>query len=86
MKLENLKIGIIGLGYVGLPLAVAFAEKYPVVGFDINRNRVNELLNGVDSTLEIESDHLQSVLRTSLKNDNGLYPTTNATDLENCNI
>jgi UDP-N-acetyl-D-galactosamine dehydrogenase len=86
MKLENSKIGIIGLGYVGLPLAVAFAEKYPVVGFDINRNRVNELLNGVDSTLEIESDHLQSVLRTSLKNDNGLYPTTNETDLENCNI
>jgi UDP-N-acetyl-D-galactosamine dehydrogenase len=86
MKLENSKIGIIGLGYVGLPLAVAFAEKYPVVGFDINRNRVNELLNGVDSTLEIESDHLHSVLRTSLKNDNGLYPTTNATDLENCNI
>jgi UDP-N-acetyl-D-galactosamine dehydrogenase len=86
MKLENSKICIIGLGYVGLPLAVAFAEKYPVVGFDINQNRVNELLNGVDSTLEIESDHLQSVLRTSLKNDNGLYPTTNATDLESCNI
>jgi UDP-N-acetyl-D-galactosamine dehydrogenase len=86
MKLENSKIGIIGLGYVGLPLAVAFAEKYPVVGFDINQNRVNELLNGIDSTLEIESDHLQSVLRTSLRNDNGLYPTTNATDLESCNI
>jgi UDP-N-acetyl-D-galactosamine dehydrogenase len=59
VKLENSKIGIIGLGYVGLPLAVAFAEKYPVIGFDINQNRVNELLNGVDSTLEIESILLQ---------------------------
>jgi UDP-N-acetyl-D-galactosamine dehydrogenase len=86
MKLENLKIGIIGLGYVGLPLAVAFAEKYSVVGFDINQNRVNELLEGEDNTLEIESDHLQSVLRTSLTNNNGLYPTTNLTDLESCNI
>jgi UDP-N-acetyl-D-galactosamine dehydrogenase len=86
MKLEQSKIGIIGLGYVGLPLAVAFSEKYPVVGFDINQNRVNELLNGVDSTLEIECDHLQSVLRTSLTNNNGLYPTTNSLDLESCNI
>ncbi len=86
MKLENPKIGIIGLGYVGLPLAVAFAEKYSVVGFDINHNRVNELLEGKDSTLEIESDHLQSVLITSLTNDNGLYPTTNSTDLESCNV
>jgi UDP-N-acetyl-D-galactosamine dehydrogenase len=86
MKLENSKIGIIGLGYVGLPLAVAFAEKYSVVGFDINQNRVNELLEGVDSTLEIESSHLISVLRTTLTNGNGFLPTTNSTDLANCNI
>ena len=86
MKLENSKIGIIGLGYVGLPLAVAFAEKYPVVGFDINENRVNELLEGVDNTLEIESDQLRSVLRSSLIPENGLYPTTNSEDLSACNI
>jgi UDP-N-acetyl-D-galactosamine dehydrogenase len=86
MKLENSKIGIIGLGYVGLPLAVAFAEKYPVVGFDINQNRVNELLDGVDNTLEIESILLQSVLRTSLMNKNGLYPTTDSSDLAKCNV
>jgi UDP-N-acetyl-D-galactosamine dehydrogenase len=86
MKLENSKICIIGLGYVGLPLAVAFAEKYPVVGFDINQNRVNELLDGVDSTLEIESEHLKSVLKTNLTNSNGFLPTTNSADLENCNI
>jgi UDP-N-acetyl-D-galactosamine dehydrogenase len=86
MKLENSKIGIIGLGYVGLPLAVAFAEKYPVVGFDINQNRVNELLEGVDNTLEIESNQLKLVLRTDLTHGNGFLPTTNAADLANCNI
>jgi UDP-N-acetyl-D-glucosamine/UDP-N-acetyl-D-galactosamine dehydrogenase len=86
MKLENSKIGIIGLGYVGLPLAVAFAEKYPVIGFDINQNRVNELLEGVDNTLEIESNQLQLVLRNTLTNSNGFFPTTNSVDLANCNI
>ena len=50
------KICIVGLGYVGLPLAVAFAEKYSVVGFDINQSRVDELLAGYDRTLEIEED------------------------------
>jgi UDP-N-acetyl-D-galactosamine dehydrogenase len=86
MKLENSKIGIIGLGYVGLPLAVAFSEKYPVVGFDINQNRVNELLDGEDKTLEIDSDQLQLVLRSKVTNDNGFFPTTKTADLANCNI
>jgi UDP-N-acetyl-D-galactosamine dehydrogenase len=86
MKLENSIIGIIGLGYVGLPLAVAFAEKYPVVGFDINQNRVKELLDGEDKTLEVESEQLQSVLKTTLTNVNGLFPTTNSADMANCNI
>jgi UDP-N-acetyl-D-galactosamine dehydrogenase len=86
MKLENLKIGVIGLGYVGLPLAVAFAEKYPVVGFDINQNRVNELLCSEDKTLEIKSDQLRLVLRTDLTDGNGFFPTTNSTDLANCNV
>ena len=86
MKLENSKIGIIGLGYVGLPLAVAFAEKYPVVGFDIDQNRVNELLDGEDKTLEIDSNQLQLVLTTDLTNGNGIFPTTNSADLANCNI
>lgn len=56
------KITIIGLGYVGLPLAVEFAKKYPVVGFDINRSRVDELKKGHDSTLEVADENLQSVL------------------------
>lgn len=80
----NYKIGIIGLGYVGLPLAVAFAEKYPVIGYDINKRRVNELLDGLDSTLEIESFQLKSVLRTSTTN--GFFPTSNSADLASCNI
>ena len=50
------KIGIIGLGYVGLPLAIALAKKYQVVGFDINKKRINELNNGYDSTNELTSD------------------------------
>ena len=51
-----IKIAIIGLGYVGLPLARLFATKYPVVGFDINRKRVEELMKGIDHTLEVEED------------------------------
>src|SRR5690606_19296913 len=56
------KIAIIGLGYVGLPLARLFATKYPVIGFDINQSRIDELNNGHDSTLEVEDDILQAVL------------------------
>ena len=56
------KIAIIGLGYVGLPLARLFATKYPVVGFDINQNRIQELRSGRDSTLEVSDEILQAVL------------------------
>jgi UDP-N-acetyl-D-glucosamine/UDP-N-acetyl-D-galactosamine dehydrogenase len=59
-KLENTKIAIIGLGYVGLPLAVEFGQKYQVLGFDINEIRVSELKNGYDRTREIESEGLKS--------------------------
>lgn len=61
----NTKIAVIGLGYVGLPLAVEFGKKYKVVGFDVNQQRLAELRNGEDRTLEIESDHLKSVLSTN---------------------
>jgi len=79
------KIAIIGLGYVGLPLAVAFAEKYKVVGFDINEPRINELNNGHDHTLEVEDKELTSVL---LGKDAqiGLYNTADLTDIADCNI
>ncbi|MCZ4319941.1 nucleotide sugar dehydrogenase [Aequorivita viscosa] len=59
---SSVKIGIIGLGYVGLPLARLFATKYPVVGFDINKKRVEELQNGHDSTLEVDNKILKQVL------------------------
>ncbi|MBK6564147.1 MAG: nucleotide sugar dehydrogenase [Saprospiraceae bacterium] len=80
------KIAIVGLGYVGLPLAVEFAKKYPVVGFDINQKRVDELNQGKDFTLEVEDNLLQEVLASSDDFDHdGLYVTTNLDDLKVCN-
>lgn len=86
MNINQGKIAIIGLGYVGLPLAAAFAEKYPVVGFDINQGRVNELKSGHDHTLELADDELKAVLVESLESGNGLLPSFNAEDLANCNV
>ena len=85
------KIAIIGLGYVGLPLAVAFAEKYKVVGFDINLQRIGELKKFNDRTLEISDEQLQNVIVTDenyIKDNfsNGLYTTMNASDLADCNF
>ena len=60
--MENKKIAIIGLGYVGLPLAVEFAKKFQVVGFDINEQRIKELRNNEDVTLETTSKELEAVL------------------------
>lgn len=69
-NLENSKIAIIGLGYVGLPLAAAFAEKYKTVGYDINASRVDQLQKGHDKTLEVSDQELQKVLvKTSLELD-----------------
>ncbi len=79
------KIGIIGLGYVGLPLARLFATKYPVVGFDINQNRIDELMSGVDSTLEVENDVLQSVLVNEVPDTKGLYCSNQIEDIADCN-
>jgi UDP-N-acetyl-D-galactosamine dehydrogenase len=73
------KIAIIGLGYVGLPLAVEFAKKFTVIGYDINPLRIQELTKGHDSTLEIE-DHLLLLVRDNL------YYSTNIEDTKNCNI
>ncbi|MFA7448251.1 MAG: nucleotide sugar dehydrogenase [Weeksellaceae bacterium] len=81
----NIKIAIIGLGYVGLPLARLFATKYPTVGFDINEERVKELRSGVDSTLEITSELLQSVLKLNSNGENGLYITNQMDEISDCN-
>ena len=88
MDLENVKICVIGLGYVGLPLAHAFAEKYDVVGYDINPKRVKELNDGIDSTGELTSDQLRQVLpkfNPSLKN-NKLTITNNIEDIKSSNV
>ena len=79
------KIAIIGLGYVGLPLARLFATKYSVVGFDINTKRVVELRSGTDTTLEISDDLLQAVLVQKASDEKGLYCTSNIQDLRDCN-
>lgn len=82
---ENIKIAIIGLGYVGLPLARLFATKYPVVGFDINESRVASLKSGTDTTLEVDDETLQKVLVTNSNNEKGLYCSTSLDDISNCN-
>ncbi|MCM0668684.1 nucleotide sugar dehydrogenase [Flavobacterium tyrosinilyticum] len=85
MELEkNIKIAVIGLGYVGLPLARLFATKYSVIGFDINESRVSSLKSGIDTTLEVEDDVLHSVL-VDKPNEKGLYCTTSINDIADCN-
>lgn len=79
--MENKKISIIGLGYVGLPLAVLFAKKYKVVGYDINSDRINELNNFIDSTNEIENAKLKEALKKD--QNHGLKVTSNKNELKN---
>lgn len=89
----NSKIAVIGLGYVGLPLARLFATKYRVVGFDINQRRIEELRTGVDATFEVEEAVLKSVLRekavmsngVETQDRNGLYCTNQLEDIADCN-
>ncbi|MFI3196716.1 MAG: Vi polysaccharide biosynthesis UDP-N-acetylglucosamine C-6 dehydrogenase TviB [Methylococcaceae bacterium] len=76
--MNNIKIGIVGLGYVGLPLAVEFGKKYPTIGFDINQQRITELQAGVDRTLETSHEELGEATH--------LTYTTAADDLTQCNI
>ncbi|MDB5031634.1 nucleotide sugar dehydrogenase [Mucilaginibacter sp.] len=78
-------IAIIGLGYVGLPLAIEFGKKYRVTGFDININRIDELANGTDHTLEAAPDELKNVTR-SAHDDLGVYFTFDKSKLNNCNL
>ncbi|MGR3790779.1 UDP-N-acetyl-D-galactosamine dehydrogenase [Flavobacterium covae] len=80
-----MKIGVIGLGYVGLPLARLLATKYNVVGFDINEMRVNDLNKGKDSTLEVSSELLKSVLKTENNDSLGLFCASEIEEIANCN-
>ncbi len=89
---QESKIAVIGLGYVGLPLARLFATKYPVVGFDIHKRRVDELRGGRDHTLEVEDDVLQSVLvKENPFTDHrspivGLYCSADLSDIKEANV
>ena len=78
MDIDNLRLAIIGLGYVGLPLAVEFSKKFSVLGFDINQTRINELQSGTDSTLEVSNAELSEA-----KN---LNYSSSMSDLKDCNV
>ena len=86
--MKRIKIAVIGLGYVGLPLAVEFAKKYKVVGFDVNAERVEELRKGIDGTLEITNEQLSGVLVENAKelvnNNIGLLPSSDVYQLGCC--
>ena len=69
MTLENYKIAIIGLGYVGLPLAIEFGKKHKVLGFDINQARIEELKSGKDRTNEADLEGLQFAMDLSFESD-----------------
>ncbi len=81
----NDKIAIVGLGYVGLPLARLLATKYPVIGFDINQGRIAELNSGHDATLEVEDDILKAVLTGTSKMEKGLFCSSNLDDIKDSN-
>ncbi|MDI6034473.1 nucleotide sugar dehydrogenase [Flavobacterium sp. LB2P84] len=82
---SSIKIAVVGLGYVGLPLARLFATKYAVVGFDINHSRVSSLKSGTDTTFEIDDVTLQKVLLEQPSNAVGLYCTTDVAAIADCN-
>lgn len=84
--LKGLKIGIVGLGYVGLPLAVAFAGKYKVFGFDSNPERIAELKMWYDHTLEIEAEELMKTITNDCSTLTGLFCTNELEMLRKCNV
>ena len=79
--MQQVKICVIGLGYVGLPLARLFSTKYPTVGFDKNPRRVEELMSGFDATLEVSDDLLQDAIH-----NHGLVCTTDIDAIRGCNF
>lgn len=79
--MDNIRIAVVGLGYVGLPLARLFSTKYPTIGFDMNQSRVDALNNGHDATLEVSDDLLQDAIA-----NHGFKCTTNINDIYNCNF
>ena len=79
--MEKIKIAVIGLGYVGLPLARLFSTKYPTIGYDMNKARVDELMTGHDATLEVSDELLQDAIK-----NHGFKCTANLEDIRQCNF
>ena len=79
--MDNIKIGVIGLGYVGLPLARLFSTKYQTVGFDLNQQRVDSLMGGHDATLEVADELLQDAIK-----NHGFVCTTDIEAIRDCNF
>lgn len=79
-NINNIKICVIGLGYVGLPLAHAFSSKYPIVGFDISKHRIDELSSGYDRTLELSKEQVNEAI------NNGMKFSLDINDIKDCNI
>lgn len=79
--MDSIKIGVIGLGYVGLPLARLFSTKYPTIGFDMNQSRVDELMQGHDTTMEVSDELLQEAIEKY-----GFKCTTSLEDIKDCNF
>ena len=77
IKSNKIKIGVIGLGYVGLPLAIEFRKKYHTIGFDKDKDRINQLKGGVDKTLELSKQELKATK---------LSYSTQSKDIANCNV
>jgi len=80
-EMKDIKIGVIGLGYVGLPLARLFATKFPTIGYDLNQKRVDGLMSGHDDTLEVSDELLQDAI-----NNHGFVCTTDLDAIRNCNF
>ncbi len=86
MENQQHRIAVIGLGYVGLPLAVEFGKKFPVIGFDINAKRIQELQAGNDFTLEVDSPALKEVICETVPAGKGLHCTNVLESIADCNI
>ena len=84
--LQDARIAVIGLGYVGLPLAVEFSKKYKVIGFDIQQTRIDELNAGIDRTLEVSEENLKEVLTPACTTPKGLFCTNNIEHIRSCNF
>ena len=81
LQKKDIRIGVIGLGYVGLPLARLFSTKYPTIGYDFNQQRVDSLMNGYDTTLEVSNELLQEAVSRY-----GFRCTTKLDDIRDCNF